>query len=142
MDGMANNFRIDIDEIKKGKRDQMDGMMDMGTSNIELTQLDERLDTIENRIENLEIQDRQSIVILDGIEVEPEKTLAESVKTQMNANMDVNLKDEEIVQCSFLGRPTQPGTKRPIKVRLNDRRLKKTLMRKKGQLKPTRIFVV
>ena len=54
--------------------------------------------------------------------------------------MDIGLKEEEIVTGNFIGKQPPNGKPKSMKVRLNDRRLKKKI-KKKGQLRPTDIYV-
>ncbi len=95
----------------------------------------------ENRIESLEQQDHESILIVDGIKPEVDKTLAQSLQRQLNANMDIALKEDEIVTCNFIGKQLADGKPKSLKIRLNDRRLKKKIMKKKGLLRTTDIYV-
>ena len=65
----------------------------------------EKYERLEQQVENLEIADRETIVIVDGIKLDPGKSLASSVQAQINANMDIGLKEDDSVHASFIGPP-------------------------------------
>ena len=103
---------------------------------------DLRLEKIENRLENLEISDREDIIIVDGIRPNPDKPLIEQVCDDINKNMDVDLDYNEVLNCTFIGKD-DPKNKNPrsIRLKVNDSRLKRQIIKRKGQLRGSRIFV-
>ena len=140
LDAAVNNLKIEIN-TKESKSETSSTAETTELSINDLDQIDQRFIAIESRVENVEIQDRETVVIVDGVYPEPNKQLSSAVQKQLNSYMDVQLKDEEIIQCSYIGKQPDGGRLKSIKVRLNDRRLKKVLMKKEGQLKTSKIYV-
>ena len=88
-----------------------------GTINKKLT---ERVEKLENRCENLEISDREDVIILDGIKpCNKDVPLAEHAQLELNANMDIKLDESEVVSCSYIGKPEPApnGNRRSIKMK-------------------------
>ena len=67
-------------------------------------------DKLEHRVELLEINDRDTVLIVDGVKLEENKTLKESLLTQLNANLDINLQPREIMQCNYIGKEANAVT--------------------------------
>ena len=101
-----------------------------------------RMEKLETRVEMLDITSREEILVIDGIVPKHDENLNEQVRDTLNSNMDLGIKPSEIVHTTFLGpRPENPNGKRSIRVKVNDMRLKKSIMKRKGQLRGTEIYV-
>ncbi len=130
MEAGFKNIRIDFEMDIKTKNQDSNSATKQVTDQT-LIEISERIEKVEIRTENLEIQDRENVIIVDGIVPEQDKSLAHSVRSQINSTMDIGIKEDEIVQCSYIGKKQADNKPRTIKVRLNDRRLKKSMMRKR-----------
>ena len=71
--------------------------------------IENNLKSLDLRVEMLEISDRDDVVIIDGIEPEPNKSLAYSVCNQLNKHIDLKLDPKEIIQCSYIGKADDDG---------------------------------
>ena len=96
----------------------------------------------DHRIESLEISDGEDVIVIDGITPDENHRLAYSVVTQLNNHMDMNRHYDGIIHCSLMGKP-EPGDIRPrtIIAKLYDRRTKKMMMKRKGQLQRSKIYL-
>ena len=119
--------------------------------------------SLDNRVEMLETSDRDDVVIVDGIEPEQNKSLSHSVCNQLNKHMHLKLDPKEIIQCIFIGKidddennidmadpenDTSDREKvetqkriRTIRVKMFDRRIKKLMLKRKGQLRKSKIYL-
>ncbi len=114
---------------------------------------------MEDRIESLKVNDRDDVIIIDGVVPEANKSLAQSVCNQLNKHMDLKLELTEFVQCNFIGKSevTPPGNgeavpsevqdsqnevkPRSIRAKMFDKRTKKLMLKRKGQLRKSKIYL-
>ena len=95
-----------------------------------------------DRIESLEVNERESTLILDGIWPNEHETLEQTVLRELNMAVPIDLNRSELLRCNFFGPlPKDRNRPRSIKIKLNDPRTKKALLSMKGRLKPTTIFL-
>ena len=114
----VNRITEELDNIKKNE--------DILNDSVKI--LTDTQDKCVTRIEGLEISDRDHVVILDGIELLPNKSLTMNTVDTLNRYSDINLRYGEIEQCNFYGKMNRDNQPRPIRVKFYDRKRKKDLL--------------
>ena len=106
------------------------------------TELQERCEKLENHVKQLEIISRENIMVVEGVKLEADRPLNDLVREQLNANLDLNIRPSEIVNCTFLGpRQENQQTGRAIHVKVGDMHLKKQIFKRKDKLEGSDMFV-
>ena len=62
---------------------------------------------LDHRVEQLEVSDRDNGLIVDGIKLETNKTLTQSLVNQLNQHVYLQLDTSEVLQCNFIGKPDE-----------------------------------
>ena len=77
-----------------------------------------RLEKVE-RVETLEIMERDDVVIIDGVTNKDNKPIDEAICDELNAYTNLNVVPSEFTKCTYIGPPKpNDNTPRSIRVKL------------------------
>ena len=108
----------------------------------EIEMLNEGWQVLDDRLEENERNDRLGVLILEGLKHSKEGTLKTHVCNTIKKYMDINIKDTDMIHCYRFGEDGQEsGLPRQVKIRFKDPTIKQAIMRLRGNLRQTGIFL-
>ena len=118
------NVAQDLDAYKKLTNDKLEALsLEIAQERENLKTVNETVNTLTgamekgfNRIESLEISDRDHVVIIDGVEVNEDKSLLVNTVDALNRYSDIRLYYNGIAQCNYFGNQTRDGMPRPVRL--------------------------
>ena len=88
-----------------------------------------------NQVEQLEINDRLCVLIIDGLKHKPGMDLVTNVINAISYYLGVNLSRDDFVRCHRFGPDSAEGLPKSVMVRFNDPVIKQALLRLKPNLR-------
>ncbi len=89
----------------------------------------------------MERSDRATVLLIEGLEIKNYEPLKKQVVNMLNRWMDLKINEDNIPEAFFHTGPREGNYIRPIKIRVCDRNLKERILKRKGMLKPTQIYI-